>query len=276
MSLYKTDLNNERIPIAVSKAEPGSRPETYYIGMDKQGVNEITAHGNINISPIPPIIKNQRVAVYISGASGSGKSMMAARIAKQLQSRIKPMFKTASYDRKTKRMKQSKMRVVFFTGGVEEDPAFNIFDKKDTDEFLEIFMQKDPLFVNVTTDDLKDTICIFDDYENLQPASLAVFTFNFIKKLLEVSRKNNTQIIVINHQSQNYNLTKPIIFECNSYILFPWANKNSSIKFLESYGNTDKNEIRDMINSSSDMYDFLYMYKSAPRYYMNKHKIKML
>ena len=52
MSLYKTDLNNERIPIAVSKAE---QPETYYIGMDKQGVNEITAHGNINISPILPI-----------------------------------------------------------------------------------------------------------------------------------------------------------------------------------------------------------------------------
>ena len=122
---------------------------------------------------------------------------------------------------------------------------------------------------------MRDCICIFDDFENLVAGRL-VWTLGMIKTLLEISRKKNVHIIIITHQTQNYKLTKNIIYECTTYVLFPWSNLNASGKFLESYGNVNKREIQGILDKTKNIYDFLLIYKAAPRYFMSRHNITLL
>lgn len=223
--------------------------------------------------PIPYLSKKskQRSAIFISGVSGSGKST----IAKQLIDGYKSILPKLTDDKGNKQ----KYRIIFFTQSPDLDPAFQeIAHKKDGSlrpEFIHVVLGKDPFYYQLTPELMKNSIIMFDDYENVDKQTFA-FTLNLIKDLLERGRKLNIQLILVNHQTQNYSRTRPIIFECDSFVLFPNSNPNSVKKFLLSYLDIDKKEVDDIINQAMEQFDFLYIHKSVPRYIMSRNKIRLL
>ena len=226
-----------------------------------------------NCIPIPYLSKKskQRSAVFISGVSGSGKSTIAKQLIDGYKS-ILPKLTDKDGNKK-------KYRIIFFTQSADLDHAFEEVAKKRDgtirDEFIHVVIGKDPYYGSLTPELLKNSIIIFDDYENVDKATFA-FTITLIKDLLERGRKLNIQLILINHQTQNYSKTRPIIFECDSFILFPNSNPNSVKKFLLSYLDIDKKEVDELINQAMNQFDFLFIHKSVPRYVMSRNKIQLL
>lgn len=227
----------------------------------KGGDRELEFETALNPVPYLDLKHRQRSAIFISAPSGSGKSTIAKKL---IEGYLKLLGKHT--------------RILLFTQSSELDPAFEEFLSAEGNKaynFVHVCIKEDEMFTLLTPELLRDSICIFDDYENLDK-SLQSFTLTLIKDILERGRKLNIQSILINHQTMNYNKTRPLIFECDTYILFPSANKNSVKKFLLSYADIDKKEVNELIEMAMNPFDFLLFRKSVPRYILSKHKIKLL
>jgi hypothetical protein len=213
--------------------------------------------------------------------SGSGKSTVAAKIAKELQDRIKPkkFTKPIQDPDNPKLFHPAKMAIVLITGGLV-DKAFDQFEsQKRLGTFIVIHPETDPDFRTLTIEKFTDTIVIFDDFENIsnaRPYFLNNFTRELLAKILKLTRKQNTHVLVINHASKEYTKTQAAILECDNYVLFPSANRNSTRKFLESYGDLSKDEIDKLIRENSKRHNFVFFHKSAPRYAVSRNRITVL
>lgn len=247
----KTKLSENELILAANKEE-----KIVYIPK-KGGDKEMEIETEINPFPYLDLKHKQRSAIFISAPSGAGKSTIAKKL---IDGYLKLLGKHT--------------RILLFGLSSELDPAFEEFDNKAYN-FVHVCIKEDEMYPLLSPELLRDSICIFDDYENLDK-SLQSFTLSLIKDLLERGRKLNIQTILINHQTMNYNKTRPLIFECDTYILFPSANKNSVKKFLLSYADVDKKEVDDLIEMAMNQFDFLLFRKSVPRYILTKHKIKLI
>ena len=246
----KTKLGDNELMLAQTKDEK-------YVYVSKKGVGETEFSSELEMLPFPYVdLKHrQRSGIFISGISGSGKST----IAKQL---IDAYIKLLGKD----------TRIILFTQTEDLDPVFEPLNAKT---FVHVCIKTDPMYTYITPESLQNSVVVFDDYENLDKV-LQSFTLTLIKDILERGRKMNIQTILINHQTQNYNKTRALIFECDTYILFPNSNRNSVKKFLLSYGDIDKKEVDSLIEEAMNPFDFLLFRKSVPRYIMTKNKIKLM
>lgn len=218
------------------------------------------------IKPFPYIQPNanQRSATMIASLSGSGKSMLAVELIKRLRE-----LRGNQKNPKTDEMEPKK--VVVFTITQEIDPAF-----KDIPNFCWVHFSH-PEFLQITLDMLKNNIVIFDDFTSIIDSKLQKYVNAFIADMLERARKMKIDMVVITHQLQQFHKTKAIIFECDGYFLNLQTTKNASIKFLKSYAELDKNDIDDFKNlDSSNMFQWTYLHKTFPQYYIHENKIKLI
>lgn len=248
----KTKLSDNELLLAQNKEEK-------IVYVPKKGVGETELNSENKLDPFPYLdLKNkQRSSIFISGISGSGKSTISKLL-------IDGYLKLLG----------NKTRILLFTQTEELDPVFEEFNNEKFN-FVHVCIKTDPMYSFLTPEILKNSITVFDDYENLEK-NLQGFTMTLIKDILERGRKLNIQTILINHQTQNYNKTRALIFECDTYVLFPNSNKNSVKKFLLSYGDVDKKEVDSLIEEAMNQFDFLLFRKSVPRYIMTKHKVKLI
>ena len=210
-----------------------------------------------NITPVPYIdVKhNQRTACFISGISGSGKSTLAVNLIKKIR-RVR-------HDRKRP--------IAVFQNGTIEDPAFE--DLNDI-EFIDL---NDERFMEIQIEDLSEYIIVFDDFEGLENKDLLKYTYNFLKNVLERTRKLEVDVIIINHMLMNYNKTKNIIFECSEYYLNIAANRNACIKFLKSYTELSKKQIEELAQHEFESsFDFVVFRKSYPCYLIVENTIQLI
>lgn len=217
------------------------------------------------LSPIPyvDLDENQTARVYISGVSGSGKSTLCRDLALNLAKRLpKPESKNPNY-----------RQIVYFLKSIAQapDPCWKGYGDG---KLVYVGLEETDLS-QFTLDTLKNKILIFDDFEALSKQRLMP-VINLIKDVLQNGRKKHIHTFVITHQSQMYALSKPIIAECNSFVTFPFTNRNAVKKFAESYFDLDKKTIELMISNSMRKYDFLLFYKSYPRYYQSRKMIKLI
>ena len=278
-----TTILKDAVPIAFD-----SSTNMYYsIGEEEDATKQITSVHQITPSHLetipfldltnPKII--QRSGVFISAPSGAGKSSIAVNLAKQYLKILKnkKVPPKIVYDEVKKRSIATKRnrRVLLFTQATELDPAF--MEEFGQSEFFHFICinGSDEGYMNMKVSDLSNSIVIFDDFIGMSKI-IEVFTLTFIKNILEHSRKQDTQVIIISHQTQEYQKTKSIIFECDTYILAPFASQNSCRKFLESYGDVSKEQIATMIANSNRRFEFLIYHKSYPRYFQSKRNITLL
>lgn len=254
----KTKLSDSELILAQNKEEKivYSPNRGAVHGVKKGGEKEFDSETDFKIFPYIDLKHKQRSGIFISGISGSGKSTIAKQL---IDGYIKLLGKET--------------RIILFTQTEELDPVFEPLSENKL--FVHVCIKNDQMYTLITPELLQNSIVTFDDYENIDK-NLQLFTLTLIKDILERGRKLNIQCILINHQTQNYNKTRSLIFECDTYILFPNSNKNSVKKFLLSYADIDKKEVDELIEMAMNQFDFLLFRKSVPRYILTKNKIKLL
>jgi ABC-type dipeptide/oligopeptide/nickel transport system ATPase component len=247
--MYKPEKDS--VPIAYVTKDGGSKQFIWIDKDNKQGSKTFITDGHI--TPLPYIEMNQRSASFISGASGSGKTTYSKNMISEI--RAKPKYK--------------KYKVYLFTGSSEVDPAFEKI------EDMYIVNINDPSFFDLDYNEFKECIVLMDDYEAIINKDIRLHLEKLLKGLLECSRKKSVIILIINHMTQNYNKTRGIIFESDTFVLFPSFNINSTIRFLKSYMDFTKSELEDIKRLANETRS-ITIRKVVPRYLISDHQIRLL
>jgi len=252
----KERLDKPNLPIATIEKENNTQKEDpvgfVYVMENRddnpQAVKEIDG----KFEMLPYIEPNQRQAVYISGVSGSGKSTSAVTYIKKLR-KSAPKYKNYP--------------TYLWTANSIEDTVF-----KDLKNTYRINIEDYTNLADLSYTEFENCIVVFDDWEALERPMLVYFR-DMMKKLLEYSRKQNVVIIVITHMTQQGLLTKPIIFECDTFILYHRNNFNACRKFLQNYMDLD-NDVMDKVKKMHGR--CIYVRKSFPTCIISENKILLL
>ena len=203
--------------------------------------------------------KNQRYSAFCSGVSGSGKSTLCANLINQIRkARNDPL----------------KRVLLFTTSVINQDPAYESIENMAVVGFDDEIFQ---YFLDESAGCFHDKIIVFDDYENVADPKLKKAVLHFLKDILERTRKQHVDIVCLNHMGMNYAATKPIIYETENYYLNLNTNRNSSMKFLRSYMDLDKEDMEAIKNyEANSRFAWSIYRKSYPSYYINGNVVKLL
>lgn len=263
--IIKSKPNKDEIPIATIEFTSNDKPDKKYVYVDFESesntidIKEYKTKQGETIVWHPYILENQRFACFISGVSGSGKSTFASECIREL--RKQPRFK--------------KFPVFFISikdanNPENSDPAF-----KDIKDFNPIDIYRDE-FLDIDACDFTDCIVLFDDYNQLPKADVKYQKImSLLKKLLELGRKQNTMIIIINHQTMDYSKTRDIIFESDTICCFPRSNLNSTKKFIKAYISDDKNLLDEISSIKGSQFTPLIIHKTAPQFLLTPKWLKL-
>lgn len=203
------------------------------------------------LQPIPYRMKGQRSAVYVVGASGSGKSTFIANCIKT----------------------QPKKDVYLFTTATDMDPALEKIKRLKKVNY----MKAKENIKYVTVDDLKDSICIFDDHDNSTDREINRILQTLVNSILENGRKLKIDMYVVSHNPRDFLRTRTLILECDSFVVFPQTNRVATVRFLKEYFDDDKNFLQKMkFLNDGGRFTFAMFHKNVPRYMVTKHSVQLL
>jgi hypothetical protein len=165
--------------------------------------------------------------VYIAGPSGAGKSTI-----------------TAQYIREWCEMYPKRSVFLFSTHdgerAYEELPVTQIDLDQD-------FLDDPPGLA-----ELKESLVIFDDCDNLQDKGLQKAVQAVNNDLLANGRKHGIYTITLNHQISDYSRTRTQLNEANRVVVFPNAGGTYHLtRFLKVYAGFDKVQIKKFLDTSS-------------------------
>ena len=174
--------------------------------------------GKFQLIPNP---EQERQILYVTGASGSGKSYFTRMYCQEFQ-RIFPK------------------RPIILISSVSDDSSIDAIRGLKrialTPEFLEETFE---------INDFKDTLVIFDDVDCLTDKKMKVKVNGLLNLILETGRHTNTYCIYTSHLPTAGNDTKRILNECHSITFFPKSLGGRSLKYLlENYLGLDKYQIK--------------------------------
>ena len=147
-----------------------------------------------------------RDVCYIVGPSGSGKTTYTTAYVKELQ-------------------KKNKDYPVIIFSTLDDD--YN-----DLKNIKRVKICMDLVTDPMKAEELKETICIFDDIDCIADKKIRGAIFTIIKQVLEIGRHFNTYVIMTNHLATNGPDTRPILNEASTITFFPQAGGGRGLTYL--------------------------------------------
>jgi len=197
--------NPKVIKIALIKSSEKIKKYLYFNTEKFDGDQQITLENKQKFQPVPIKIKNQIERLFISGASGSGKSTYLSNWLK--------MFRAE---------KGNKDKTIYLFSSVDydeiidenfEDVLIRPLEELDGDDLIQ-----DPL-------QLKDfdegSVLIFDDVMKIQDIKARIALQNLMDSMLEIARHGDLTIIATSHILANYKATRTLQNEATSVTIFP-------------------------------------------------------
>lgn len=175
----------------------------------------------LHFQPIPNK-KTERSILYVTGASGSGKSYYTRNYAEEYH-------------------KCYSKRDVFIISSLKEDKTL------DQLKYLKRLKIHEPAFMtdSIGAVDFKESLVIFDDTDCLQNKMLKKKIDGILNALLETGRHFSTSVIFTSHLACNGLDTRRILNECMSVTIFPHGLGGKSMKYLlDNYFGLDKEQIK--------------------------------
>lgn len=220
------NFENVGLPIAELRFD-GDKSKTKKISVDSDRANVSeyletisTRKPKEHIQHMPNK-KQERSILYITGASGSGKS-----------------YYTRNYCNEYKKMFPK--NEIYLISSVTEDSSI---DK--VKDLRRITLDNNFLGADLTVQDFKNCMVIFDDTDCITNKMMKMKVNNILNMLLETGRHTNTSVIYTSHLPTNGLDTRRILNECHSVTLFPNSLGGRSLKYLlENYFGLDKDQIR--------------------------------
>jgi len=214
----------EPVCIVINKAAT-KNPKVIYVSDNNKDVhhsfNSLVLKENETFQPIPNT-KKERSVLYVTGASGSGKS-----------------FYVASYCTEFKRIYPK--RDIYLISSLSDDSSI------DRIKDLKRINLQDGEFLNteLTSEDFKNSLLIFDDTDCLISKPLKLKVNGLLNNVLETGRHHNCFVIYTSHLPCAGNDTKRVLNESNGITFFPHSLGGRSLKYLlESYLGLDKCQIQ--------------------------------
>jgi DNA helicase HerA-like ATPase len=163
---------------------------------------------------------NGRSILYVTGASGSGKS-----------------YYTKNWTNEY--IKMFPKNPIYVFSALKEDPSLDSIKKLKRINLDAKFLETD-----LTLDDLKNSLLIFDDVDVISNKAIKNKITTILDTLLQTGRHSGTSVVYTTHTATNGQATKQILNECHSVTIFPAGNGGRSLKYLlEGYYGLDKKEI---------------------------------
>jgi len=197
---------------------------------------------------IVPDLTKERQILYITGASGSGKSTFTRKYIEELK-------------------KKKKDTPIYLFSALKEDESLDSINPQriTIDESL----IDDP----ITLEELSDSVCIFDDIDVIPNKKIREAVYNLLNQILETGRHTRTWCIVTNHLPTNGRETRRILNESHMFIYFP-NSANGRIKyFLQEYVGLDKKAI---IYIKKQQSRWACIYKHYPQIYLLEREVGLL
>lgn len=186
--------------------------------------NKIKIDGKFQQIPDPD---KEREILYITGASGSGKSTYALNYIKQ----YKKIYKD---------------NPVYLFSALSEDETI---DKISPHRILiDERLYTDPL----NAKDFENSLVIFDDIDVIGDKKMREAVYNLLNQILETGRHFKTTAIITNHLPTNGKDTKRVLNECHSITYFPHSGSGRAMKYLlTEYLGMDRNTIKKIKGAKS-------------------------
>lgn len=154
-----------------------------------------------------PDENTERQILYITGASGSGKSTYIASYCKQYK-------------------KKFPKNEIYVFSALAEDTSLDVI--KPNRLKIDERMISDPL----TVDDFTDTLVIFDDIDVIGDKKLREAVYQVLNALLETGRHTRSSICISNHLPTAGKDTRRVLNECHCVIYFPHSGSAKALKYL--------------------------------------------
>ena len=172
---------------------------------DESGDIEMTLKGRSSFQPVPILEDNQIERLYISGASGSGKSFYLSKWLKEFV-KLKGnkdvpiyLFSTVEYDEAL--------------DDPFEDQLIRVLDEIDEEEFV-----NDP----PSLDDYEEgSVLVFDDIMKVSNARLRITLLSILNSLQEIARHKKLTLITTSHIISDYHATRTVLNEATAITVFP-------------------------------------------------------
>jgi len=221
-------MNFEKIgaPIAIlQNAKDQSKTKILYVNAEKEDVvnyiKEYKAPTKEQTFQQIPNITTERQILYVTGASGSGKSYFTKAFTDQYK-KIYPK------------------REVYLFSSISDDSSIdkvkNLKRIKLTPEFL---------MDDITVQDFKDSLVIFDDTDVILDKKMKIKITGILNSILETGRHFNVSCIYTSHVACDGRETKRILNEAHSITIFPHGLGGRALKYLlDSYLGLDREQVK--------------------------------
>lgn len=226
-----------------------------YIYFNKDGAENVF-ESETKLEIIPN--SDAREILYICGASGTGKSTLAAQYIKKF---IK-IFPDSD---------------IFIISRKDSDEVFDDIEekKKEKDKQIKRIKIDDELLSNpidILKDSEPNTLFVFDDIDSIEIRFFKLI-YSMILDLLEVGRSYKLYGIITSHllNSNNKKFSRVIFNEAHFIFFPPKVNKRGNRYFLKEYMGFNDDEI-DRILEMKDR--FVCVHKQYPPYIIGEHIIR--
>ena len=174
----------------------------------EDGVNELKTKGDLTIQPVCDK-KTERIVLYVTGMSGSGKSMFSASFIKKYH-------------------EMYPKNEVFLFSSLSEDATL------DKLKFIKRIKIKEAPFLSATfeTADWAKSLVIFDDCDVISNKIIKAKVFTLLNAFLETGRHFNISCIFTSHNATMGLESKKILNECHVIVLFPKNLSGRSSKYI--------------------------------------------
>lgn len=196
-----------------------------------------------------PNIDKEREIIYISGASGSGKSYWAAQY-------MQKYHKITNND------------VYLFTN-ITNDEKFNMGYVHKIDIYDKSIIS-DPL----TTEEMADKLVIFDDTDVLKNKDSQKAIDATKTLILQEGRHTKTSCLITSHLTSNYAKTRTIISELNGFVCYPQYNSHYHLtRFLKIYVGLTPTQIERLFKLNSR---WVFISLHVPRFILSEKECYIL
>lgn len=217
----------------------------------KFGTNDLILEEDNERFQLIPNTKKERTCHAIFGQAGSGKSFWCCEYIKEYI-KVHPkrpvyLFTTITSDIGClKDIK--KIKIVELNGGFADD--------------------------NIPMEDLKQSLCLFDDIDNIRDKHLKKKLFQTLNDTLQVGRKFEIDVLITFHVATAGNDTKIILNECNSVSFNYKTFGNRALKYLlDAYLGLDKKQIERIKKLEGRMITVL---KTYPKLVLSEKELYIL
>lgn len=251
MSKILINLENDGESIASIKKDK-KKDSIVSLGQgSRYGTNDLILEADDETFQLIPNNKKERSCHAVFGQAGSGKSFWCCNYIKEY-------------------IKVHPKRPIYLFTTITSD----IGCLKDIKKIKIIQLTEEFANDNIGVEELKESLCLFDDIDNIRDKQLKKKLFQTLNDCLQVGRKFEIDVLITFHVATAGNDTKIILNECNSISFNYKTFGNRALKYLlDSYLGLDKKQIERVKKLDGRMITVL---KTYPKLVLSEKELYIL